>query len=81
MENNLHIQEKLIKNFLSRNYQFKKIKGKKERKWKRVVVCSDGQTFYLRESKDKLKLHLSDILGEVFCYDEEITERVLNNFL
>jgi hypothetical protein len=73
--------EELIIKFLKMNYPIHRYKEKKH--FKRTIINSNGDKFYLSNSIDIKNLYnqLFNTLELIFCEDKKIIERILKIFL
>jgi len=73
--------EKMVINFLERNYPVTRVKH--NTRFKRAITVDGGLTFFLSEknSHNVLKNRLLDTLITVFCFEKNFIVKMINIFL
>ena len=81
MVKNGDMQVKMLQDFLKRHFKTKKVKF--GGKFKRTIVGYDNKLYQISVKQDKIKLktHLTELLGEVFGFSEQIIREVVNQFI
>ena len=81
MEKNHKLQRKLMEDFLKRHFKLNKVKV--GRNYKRVYFGYNNKIYYVSvpEQKANFKTHLTELLGEVFGFNQPLIKKTVDRFI